>query len=167
MWRHECLPSFLKYNYANLDDFPTDELAYSIRGRILGIQASLYYPFLYIAIHSAQDQIPNSDISSPSPSVATELELAQKAIDISLHIMRGFSIRHRHHGLWFSARQCIAAGLVVMAAVKHGKLRILDGWNWRAVVEMAIDDLKWWENESPDLRRGANLLREVMNDLCQ
>jgi hypothetical protein len=164
--RHECLPPFLKYNYADLDEFPGDELSFSIRGRVLGIQASLYYPFLYIAIHSPPTLYYSTNESSSSTSAQGSVhELSQKAIHISLHIMRGFSIRHRHHGLWFSARQCIAAGLIILATVKSGRLPIPDNLQWRAVMETAIADLRWWEKESPDLGRGASVLEEVLNDL--
>lgn len=53
--------------------------------------------------------------------------------------------------------------LVIVAAVKSGRMRVPK--RWRQAVQSSIATLRYWELESPDLREARIILQDIMEGL--
>ncbi|KAH9207667.1 hypothetical protein DL95DRAFT_482473 [Leptodontidium sp. 2 PMI_412] len=132
------------------DDFdihPSHELCFIVQFRALEIKSWLYRPFLYFAIHHV-----------PYDNLNPRLQfLVLKAIDSSIHWILLRPVRHRHHGSWYVGRLVLSSALSIIAAVKAGitaeKLN-----DWRDIIREAISAMQFWEDESPDLKKGKEVL---------
>jgi hypothetical protein len=73
------------------------------------------------------------------------------------------SLRYRDHRSWYLCRSVLSSALSILAAVKGGMCSELGeiGY-WKTDVMKAIQVMKFWEEESPDLQKG----REVLEALC-
>ncbi|KAL5313245.1 hypothetical protein ACEPPN_018978 [Leptodophora sp. 'Broadleaf-Isolate-01'] len=132
------------------DDFdirPSHELRFIVQFRALEIKSWLYRPFLYFAIH----HVPYDNLNPRLQS------LVLKAIDSSIHWILLRPVRHRHHGSWYVGRLVLSSALSIIAAVKAGitaeKLN-----DWRDIIREAILAMQFWEDESPDLKKGKEVL---------
>ncbi|PVH72481.1 hypothetical protein DL98DRAFT_470364 [Cadophora sp. DSE1049] len=147
---HEGLPSQLSYNQDNLRELPAEELPFMIRARVLEIVSCIFRPFLFYAIHS---QPLESQESLLHPFV-------EQALQNSMRLIETNSIRHRHHGVWYTCRVSVSAALSILAAAKSSRISLPQGW--QSAVQLAIETLLFWENDGPgDLRVARVILEEL------
>ena len=152
--RQEQIPEILSYDYENLYNIPTNELAYMIRIRTIEIKISLYRPFLYYAIHYPADD-PYRQLIQP---------FVEKALQHGSAHIRGLEVRHLHHGTWYSLRTATAVALCIIAAAKCGfvTLPIV----WAEDVKTQITLLRYWGGEASDLTRAAVVLQELLDEVA-
>ncbi|PVH70328.1 hypothetical protein DL98DRAFT_504778 [Cadophora sp. DSE1049] len=132
------------------DDFeirPSHELRFVVQFRALEVKSWLYRPFLYYTIHHAPYDTLNPRLQS----------LVLKAIDSSIHWILLRPARHRHHGSWYAGRLVLSSALSIIAAVKAG-IEAEKLSDWRDIVLEAISAMEFWEDESPDFRKGREVL---------
>lgn len=131
----------------------TKELQYMLHARLNDFRERIYRPFLYLAIHSpAEDPI--------QQRLATYV---QRCVDACLACLMRGTPRHRHHGTWYENRGMFLKSLLLVAAVKSGKIYVPD--LWRQGVELCIAGFKFWEQEAPDLREARKVLEGLLKDL--
>ncbi|EDN99187.1 hypothetical protein SS1G_14047 [Sclerotinia sclerotiorum 1980 UF-70] len=151
---HASLPEQIQFN----DSIETDhELRFTLRTRAMEVKAWLYRPFLYYIIHQIIHQ-------SSSKVPERVRQLAQKAIDGSIHWILLRHNRHRHHGSWFVGRLILSSALSILAAVK-AKLRLDSLDNWKEIVLEAITTMKFWADESSDFAVGSVVLEKLFSQL--
>lgn len=109
---------------------------------------------MYIAVHY--------DIPPASSDVV--VEYVQKAVACSFHIGQAKPIRHRHHGTWFALRMVLSTTLALLATLRVGGLvdYLVD---WREVIEDAAAAMEYWEEESPDVAKGKEVIRYLLNQI--
>lgn len=146
---YDGLPPSLSYSQ-DLSDMPTEELSYMIRARMLELRSWIYRPFLYYIIHSKTEQSQGS-IAKP---------FADQALLYSVRLIECNSIRHRHHGVWYTCRASASAALCILSAVRSDRIEIPMGWE--DTVQLAIETLLLWEVDAPgDLRKARIILTEL------
>ena len=131
------------------EDSPSEELRYLLRGRFLGLRECIWRPFLYVMIHT-----------TPAASELPAIELyAQRCVELAIQHIDHLANKHRHHGTWYAARQLFTKGLVILAAVKSGKIKVPAGWE--NSMNLVISTLRYWEDEAPDLRMARQSLETL------
>lgn len=161
LWQ-SSLPDPIRYdNLASNQEF--DELRLHTHGRELGIRDLLYRPFLYHAVHSTQ---PAGEQKS-----ALLRQYLHKALESCLWFDSGLAMTLRHHGTWYGLRGCTMSGLMLVAAEMKGFISWTtssgDGGEqqdtrYGRAMHMAIERLRYWEGESPDMLRARELMEELM-----
>lgn len=97
----------------------SDELAFMLEGRVYYLYMLLYRPFLFIAIHSRDGPI--------DPCIHPFVQKCLKYC--SEHTSsRVKTIKHRHHGTWFTARSLLSDGLTILAVVKRMNIDVPRDW---------------------------------------
>lgn len=148
---HDSLPAQLSYNQNDLQDIPPEELSFMIRVRVLEIRGWIYRPFLYHAIHNR----PHESQQSFLPPFVTQ------ALEHCTLLIKTNSIRHRHHGIWYTCRVSAGAALSIVAAARCGNFPLPD--DWQTTVQLAIETLIFWEKTGPgDLRVARAILEELL-----
>lgn len=117
----------------------TDELTHVLIARYLDLQELICRPFLYLVLHSEYSQ----------QSSLTTLAYAERGLDLQTKIIRQISIKHRHHGAWYAARQCFTASLMLLATVQSGRVPVPD--DWEATLQLGLNCLSYYQAEAPDL----------------
>lgn len=147
---HTSLPKQIQFN----DNIKTDhELRYTLQTRAMEVKAWLYRPFLYYIIYQSSSKVPER-----------VRQLAQKAIDSSIHWIQLRHIRHRHHRSWFVGRLILSSALSILAAVK-AKLHLDSLDYWKEIVLQAISTMKFWADESSDFAVGSVVLEKLFSQL--
>jgi hypothetical protein len=141
----ENFPPFVRFN----SESTADELSYFLHARCLDLCERILRPFLYLAAHS-NPQDPNLPIYNQHAS--------QCLNTISKHILN-YSIKHRHHGSWFAARNLFTKGLLVLAAAKSPNIAMPS--NWGTIIDTCIAGVRYWEDEAPDLRAARHILQHI------
>jgi len=140
-----------------------DELRFVTQGRYVGILSLLYRPFLYYAVHHHdRDSEVNHRIEP----------LVQKALANCAGCKAGVVIDHRHHGTWFACRQITTWALLLLAARKSGLITWDQPWHGASVnmdfahsFQVAIDTLRYWEAESPDVVRAREAIETLRDEM--
>ena len=109
---------------------------------------------MYIAVH----------YEIPPAASHFVVEYVQKAIACSFHIGQAKPIRHRHHGTWLALRMVLSTTFAMLAALKVGGLvdYLVD---WRDVIEDAAAAMEYWEEESPDMAKGKEIIRYLLKQI--
>lgn len=90
-----------------------------LEGRVYYLYMLLYRPFLFIAIHSRDGPI--------DPFIHPFVQKCLKYC--SEHTSsRVKTIKHRHHGTWFTARSLLSDGLTILAVVKRMNIDVPRDW---------------------------------------
>ncbi|KAH6695663.1 hypothetical protein F5X68DRAFT_258227 [Plectosphaerella plurivora] len=140
-----------------------DELRLVTEGRERGIKDLLYRPFLYYAVHSTQTL-------SDATRKAVE-RLLHKGLESCLWFHSGIAMTHRHHGTWYGLRGCTISGLMMVAAQMKGFISWTEPLGDRDVPQVtsyalamhnALEKLRYWEAESPDIVRARELMEELV-----
>lgn len=136
-----------------------DELRLVTLGRTGNMKALLYRPFLYLAVHSTERTNLNKNAAFEG--------LVRKALQSCVEFISGRGMTHRHHGTWYALRECISMSLMLVAASRSGLITRLspsaegvvqDNIYGRAV-QICIEQLRYWEAESPpDIMRAREIL---------
>ncbi|KAF2486258.1 hypothetical protein BDY17DRAFT_321070 [Neohortaea acidophila] len=109
-----------------------------------------------------------------TPDITSLYHFITSGIDCNLKILDVRSLRHRHHGLWYDMRSLMCASLILLAVVRSGHeawipggVEVLwgggvgDGDGIQGRIGHIIDEFGFWAEESPDMVRHAEVLREV------
>ena len=115
-------------------------------------------------------------------------------IETNLKILEVRSLRHRHHGLWYDLRSIMTASLLLLALVRSGNGGLIpggleelvghhpemlaanarghlngdgDGFEIGGKFKMVLRAFEFWADESPDLRRAARVLRELVKETLE
>ena len=143
----EHMPACLE----DMNEDTTDELTYMLMARFLDMQELICRPFLYLVIHSEHS----------SQHSSTTLAYAQRGLDLVFRLLRRLTIKHRHHGSWYGARQQFTHSLLLLAAVRSQQISIPDGWE--STLELVLNCLSYWQSEAPDLGVARQILLSVQD----
>lgn len=149
-YRLKTLPSIIRFE--EWDQTLREELIYNLQGRVLELRSFLYRNFVYYAIyHGAEDEM--------SPDI---VQLVQKAVACSFHIIQSKPTKRRHHGSWFASRNVLCSALLILAAVKAGGIvdYLVD---WPDLAAQAIGLLGHWASEAPDLAQAKGILEKLVD----
>jgi hypothetical protein len=124
-----------------------------LSSRVFDIRERIFCPFLYLLIH---DPSPNT-----LPLAVTSFAL--KHMETCCKFAPRFAIRHRHHGTLYAARVMFGMSLMLVAAVKSGRMEVPK--QWREAVQISIAMLRYWELESPDLGEARIILQNFAQGL--
>jgi hypothetical protein len=148
---YEGLPPFLSYNQGYPNDLPMEELSFMIRARMLEIKSWIFRPFLFYAVHRGPDDIQQAIVKP----------LVDQAIVHNIRLIESSSIRHQHHGIWYTCRVSASAALAILAAVRSGHIQVPLGWE--DSIQLAIETLVVWEPNAPgDLRKARTVLSDLL-----
>jgi hypothetical protein len=87
-----------------------------------------------------------------------------QALYCSRQLIESISLRHRHHGTWYTLRLSTICALSIYAAAK----RNLAPDGWEASVRLTINTLQYWENEAPrDIRKAREILQELISGVSK
>ncbi|KAJ5096205.1 hypothetical protein NUU61_005561 [Penicillium alfredii] len=147
---YECLPSQMRFDDSRPGVIPNEELPYLLYTRLQEIRSWIFRPFLYLAIH-----LPSDNIHLSSLGVFVE-----ESLYCSTRLIEGNSICHRHHGTWYMLRLSVASALSLIAAAR----RNLEMSGWRGTVELAVENLRYWENGAPgDIVKARVILEHLLS----
>jgi hypothetical protein len=132
---------------------PSHELTFMLQARFLDLRERIWRPFLYIAIHQ----------TSTEADQLTLTTYAQRSLDYALKHISLASIKRRHHGSWFGPRGLFTKSLLLLAAVKSGKMIVPS--EWRSSVDLVMTCLKYWESEASDLQAARLTLLSILGEL--
>ena len=117
-----------------------------------------------------------------------------QGIETNLKILEVRSLWHRHHGLWYDLRSIMTASLLLLALVRSGNGSLIPGdleelvghhpellvgnagagangdaerFEIGGKFKMVFRAFEFWEDESPDLRRAARVLRELVKETVE
>ncbi|KAF2187911.1 hypothetical protein K469DRAFT_568400 [Zopfia rhizophila CBS 207.26] len=135
------------------DRLVTEELQFVLHARMFDFRERIYRPFLYLSIyHLATD-----------PIQQTLAPYVHRCVEACLTCLLRGTPRHRHHGTWYENRGMYLKSLLLVAAVKSGKIHVPD--LWRQGVQSCIAGFKFWEQEAPDLRESRFVLQKLLAEL--
>lgn len=151
------LPVAMQYESGHNDGVvsPSQELGWATANRLLEMKAWLYQPFLYYAIHS-----PALILDAPENQALRVL--VDAAMECNHSIIQNRSIQHRHHGVWFDIRALVTAAVVLSAVIKSGTMKVPTDWEESFCT--VIRTLRFWEDESPDLRKTRGIVEGLLAD---
>jgi hypothetical protein len=132
---------------------PPDELQWLLKARFVDLRERIWRPFLFIVIHAERQEAEDTQ----------NLEYAAASLSHVFQYIDMVTVKHRHHGSWYGARQSFTKALLVLAAAKSGKIALRE--DWISYVELAQNQLKYWEGESPDLRMARSALSTILADI--
>ena len=148
---YECLPNAVRFRETESGQIPREELPYMLRTRMLEIRSWIFRPFLFYAVHALPQDM-HQAVLKP---------LVDQSMHASVRLIEANSLRHRHHGTWYTLRLSITSALSIFAAAK----RDLAPESWQSSLELAIETLLYWEREAPgDIRKGRLALEILLSD---
>jgi hypothetical protein len=152
--RYDYLPRLGAGEYATTSSSAAaQELKALLEVRLLEFRERAYRPFLYIAIHG-------QGTGQTDPSIEPYV---QRWLHACLTQTLEGSHRHRHHGTWYQNRKIYGNCLLLLAAVKSGRVMVSSAW--REGVEKCIAGLGYWEKESPDLGKAREILKTILEEI--
>ena len=152
---HNGLPPLVRFNEETLHEIPREELPFMLRARMLEIRSWIFRPFLFYAVHH----------SPADTQQAILLPWVEQALHNSVLLIETSSLRHRHHGVWYTNRVSANSALTILLAAKRN-LELPNGW--RNAVQLAVETLFYWEAEGPgDMRKARLILEELLDDLLR
>ncbi|KAH7113704.1 vegetative cell wall protein gp1 [Dactylonectria estremocensis] len=128
----------------------SNELAHFVRARAFGYQEWIHRPFLYYVIHQEMED----------PYISQAVPLAEKCLDLCVQHQLIVHLSHHHHGTWYVARSSITRAALLIAAARSKRIQLPD--RWRDAIDSALQTIQYWEDKAPDLRRGGEVLRNLM-----
>jgi hypothetical protein len=147
-----------------------DILRFILRGHMIDIREVVRFPAIHAVLASP------SLLSTDNPSltcVRLARELLENAVERIKANREGWY--HRHQGTWLMMRSCSRSALHLLgmalkcqqaAAIMKVSQTDLEievlPLDWKEVVEQVIDLLGYWADESSDMKRLSNILKELM-----
>lgn len=158
------------------------ELSWCTENRLLEMRSWLYQPFLYCAVHQPWGKdTEDQSFFTPAGHSPEFLNLVAAGIDVNFRILHWRALFHRHHGIWFDVRSVITAVIILCGLAKSGNthvptclfLRVTDDAGYCArnhqLTCISFDTifrrLKYWEEESPDVRHSRLILEELVREV--
>lgn len=129
--------------------FPSNELAFFLKGRFLECHVVILQPFLYYIVHTASSTVNDN-----------ALRLAQECIRYCAERIRHTRIMNRHGGTWFGLRGLFASTMMLLGAALEPDHVKMPG-DWPELAELAIETLHMWSPGLPDIEAMLSVLRKV------
>lgn len=147
------LPPAISCFDATLDLAAVTELQLATWSRCASIRLHLYRPFLYrLANCQDQDWMLNSHLR----------EFAEKAVSLSLNPLFTLGLRHRHAMTWYKCRETAVRALMILCAKNIGLVESMGVEDQaKAMVQICIEHLRYWESEADDLKLARELLEHI------
>jgi hypothetical protein len=163
------LPAQMKFpQHSNMPS--NDILRLILRGHMNDVRDFVRFP----ALEEVLALKPHALLKSFSP---IQLRLTRECLEIAVESIEANqeSFFHRHQGTWLMARTCTKSSLILLAmamrcqaearatgeiAIELEKMMLPS--RWRKVVEQTVEVLRYWSDESNDLARLNDLLRELL-----
>ncbi|KAJ6099548.1 hypothetical protein N7467_001083 [Penicillium canescens] len=147
---YECLPAPMRFDDKGPGIIPSEELPWLLYVRLREVRSWILRPFLFLAIHLPPDDHHHLSLE---PFVADSLVGYTGLIEAN-------SVCHRHHGTWYTLRLTFTSALCLLAAAR----RNLWTPRLRESVELAIENLRYWEVGAPgDVQKARVILEEVLS----
>lgn len=127
-----------------------NELAHCIQSRTISCREWICRPFLYYVIHQPADD----------PYMSEAMPLARDCLDLCIQGQLHIQAYHRHHGTWYVVRNSATRALLLTAAARSGKIKMPA--RSKEIVDMAMETLRWWATEAPDLLWARDVLEALM-----
>lgn len=148
----------------------SDILRFILRGHMIDIREVVRFPAIHAVLASP------SLLSTDNPSltcVRLARELLENAVERIKANREGWY--HRHQGTWLMMRSCSRSALhllgmalkyqqaaaIMKVSQKDLEIEVLP-LDWKEAVEQVIDLLEYWADESSDMKRLSNILKELM-----
>ena len=152
-------------------DVPSNDiLCLILRSHMNDVRDFVRFPALEEILASK----PHALLKSFSP---IQLRLTRECLEIAVESIEANreSFFHRHQGTWLMARTCVKSSLVLLAMAMRCQAEarstgliaseleeMMLPSRWRNVVKQTVEVLKYWSDESNDLARLNDLLRELL-----
>lgn len=132
-----------------------NELSYILHLRCVRLKIAVYLPVLHFVIHQ-----PPGD-----PCWASGLPLAWKCIDFCETLIRHSDLENdwRHGGSWFKLRSVFSSSLLILAAVRCGKIEL--STDWMGLVQKALRILEVRSDDATDVRWMSVILHRLVKDM--
>lgn len=168
---------------AGRKDSVSKELSWCTENRLLEMRSWLYQPFLYCIIHQPQEAETSHQpwTALPEPRRSAFQDLVASGIECNLRILHWRALFHRHHGIWFDIRSVITAVITLCGLARSGNVQVpmclfFDpsttpegperscGTHQLPCIsfETIFDRLKYWEDETPDIRESRLLIEQLV-----
>jgi hypothetical protein len=154
-----------------LDQPTSDILRFILRGHMIDIREIVRFPAIHKILSSSTSF---SSEAFSDTTIRLGREILENAVDRIRANREGWY--HRHQGTWLMVRSCSRSALQLMgmalkcqraAAVLHIDCRTLEQemlpQQWRDAVIQVLELLDFWADESPDIDRLSNILKELMH----
>jgi len=164
------LPAQMKFPRDS--DVPSNDiLRLILRGHMNDVRDFVRFP----ALEEVLALKPHAPLRSFSP---VQLQLTRECLQIAVESIEANreSFFHRHQGTWLMARTCTRSSLILLAMAMRCQAEarstgvmaieleeIMLPSRWRKVVEQTVEVLKYWSDESNDLARLNDLLRDLLH----
>ena len=163
------LPAQMKF--PRHSDVPlNDILRLILRGHMIDVRDLVRFPALEEVL-AINPHVPLRNFSTIQLRLTREcLEIAVESIEANRE-----SFFHRHQGTWLMARTCSRSSLLLLAMALRCKAEarstgvsameleeMMLPERWRKAVEMTVETLTFWADESNDLSRMNDLLRDLL-----
>lgn len=139
--------------FTDMHEATTDELTHILVARYIDLQELICRPFLYLVLHSEQ----------PHQCSPTTLAYAERCLKLEIKMIRHICNKHRHHGAWYTGRQCFRSSLILLAAVQSGHIPIPE--DWEATLHLPLNLLSYYQAEAPDLGVARRMLISLRDSL--
>ena len=153
------------------DEHTGDILRFILRGHMLDIREVVRFPAIY-AVLSSPETFSTSNHSSTC--IRLVRELLDNAVERIKANREGWY--HRHQGTWLMARstgrsalhlagmalKCKQAAAEILPDLHDLESQLLPP-DWKEAVELVIDLMDYWADESIDLKRFGTILRELLH----
>jgi hypothetical protein len=147
---YECLPAPMRFDDKGPGIIPSEELPWLLYVRLREVRSWILRPFLFLAIHLPPDDHRHLSLE---PFVADSLVGYTGLIKAN-------SLCHCHHGTWYMLRLTFTSALCLLAAAR----RSLWTPRLRESVELAIENLRYWEVGAPgDIQKARVILEEILS----
>lgn len=111
----------------------------------------IHRPFLYYAIHQPAD---DEFLDRVKPLAEACL---RSGVESTLQ-----SPLHRQHGTWNVCRGAVVRTLMILAAVRSGRVELPE--RWREALDRGMEILRLWKAEAPDLEAAYGVLEKIRAD---
>ncbi|KAE9363780.1 hypothetical protein N431DRAFT_356437 [Stipitochalara longipes BDJ] len=168
-WYH-MLPAQMKF--PRHSDVPTNDiLRLILRGHMIDVRDFVRFPALEEVLALNPHTLLTSFSSIQLRLTREYLEIAAESIEANRE-----SFFHRHQGTWLMARTCTKSSLILLAmalrcqaearstGIRATELEeMMLPTRWRKAVEQTVETLTYWSDESNDLSRLNDLLRDLLH----
>lgn len=132
-----------------------NEFAMFLQSRFLDWQEMALRPLVFIFLHRPAPSPQQQPPTQLNRYIHDAVAVASEAIQIS-------GRHHRHGGTWLVARRVFSSALLILAVIlKEGQIDALP--NWLVTIDEALNTLKRWGTEAPDLKLMGDVLQRMVD----
>lgn len=134
--------------------FPSNELAFYLRGRFYEWRTLLLRPFLCCMANDDRTRYP-ADFSL----------LAVEYLSLCGEYIVHMSYHGRHGGTWFMCRSSFACAMSILAGIFSAQEMLLYG-DWKSAVQTSLRTLRRWAPEAADVGAMHAVLEATYGEAC-